>query len=155
MTITLYNSNSDRRTLTKDIVQVADIDNVNLLDDCNIISPVFLLSNVEWASANYLYCSDFKRYYYIDNVEYVPANLIRLRCSCDVLMSFKNDILKSSAIVQRGGNNINVLLSDSSVKSQANSVTVNKAFSNCGLLPRISSENYSFVLTVYGGENVV
>lgn len=155
MTINLYTTTDDRRVLSKTLTSISTVENVNLLDSCTIITPTFILSNVEWAAANYLYCADFGRYYFIDNIEYVNGNLIRLICSVDVLMTYKNDILSTRAIISRGGNNYNVLLSDNSIIQQANAVTVNKMFSGGELLPAISATNYSFLLTCYGGENIV
>lgn len=155
MTINLYTTSDDRRTLSKTITELAAVDNVNLLNDCNVISPVFILSNVEWANANYIYCENFKRYYFIDSVDYINGNLIRLHCSCDVLMSYKNDILNTQAIISRGGNNYNVLLSDNAILQQANSVTVNKKFTGGEILPSISATNNSFLLTCFGGDLVV
>lgn len=155
MTINLYTTTDDRRVLSKTLTELAAVDNVNLLDDCNVISPIFVLSSTDWANANYLYCENFKRYYFIDSVDYINGNLIRLHCSCDVLMSFKNDILATTAIINRGGNNFNVLLADNAILQQANSITVNKAFSGGELLPSISATNNSFVLTCYGGVNIV
>lgn len=155
MTINLYTTTDDRRKLSKELTSVVNVENVNLLDDCNIKTPVFILSNAEWANANYLFCQEFNRYYFIDSVEYIAGNMIKLNCSVDVLMSFKNDILETTAIISRGGNNYNVLIADNSIIAQANAVTVNKQFSGCELLPTITSENNSFVLTCFGGENIV
>ena len=44
---------------------------------------------------NYMYIDKFKRYYFIEDVEVFPNKIYKLALKCDVLMSFKDDILNS------------------------------------------------------------
>ena len=44
---------------------------------------------------NYMYIDKFKRYYFIEDVEVFPNKIYKLTLKCDVLMSFKDDILNS------------------------------------------------------------
>lgn len=65
---------------------------------------------------NYLYISKFNRYYFIDDIQSVANNRWLLICSCDVLMSFKNDIYNMTAIIDKAENDnaSNVYLNDGS-----------------------------------------
>lgn len=50
---------------------------------------------------NYMYIEEFNRYYYIDDIVSIRTNVWTIKASVDVLMSFKTDILKSSAIIDK------------------------------------------------------
>lgn len=53
---------------------------------------------------NYLYIDELKRYYYVDDIISVRNNVWELICSVDVLMSYKDDILKLSGFIDRNEN---------------------------------------------------
>ena len=73
-------------------------------DTLSIINPSILLkiSNdcEDMAKYNYCYIPKFNRYYWIDNMT-AENGLVRINCSCDVLMSFKTDIYASTQYVLR------------------------------------------------------
>lgn len=50
---------------------------------------------------NYMYISEFDRYYFIDEIVSVRNRLWTIKASVDVLMSFKNDILSSEVIIDK------------------------------------------------------
>lgn len=152
MEIVLYKTNSDKRVLNKSLTIVETVSNVNLLDNCSIINPTFVLSNADWRDANYIYCGDFNRYYFVNDVELRNGQLLYIRCTVDVLMSFKQDILNADCIINRASDNFNVLIDDSVQLKQANAITVNKLFSGGEFLSNgISASNRSFLLSVFGG----
>lgn len=104
MTINLYKVTEDRRALTKTVgtesTTVATLSAV-IKDDCSIIRPVLEVAyQNDIFSANYMYISEFGRYYYIDNFELGPQR-IWIEAHVDVLMSFKADILKLNCIIER------------------------------------------------------
>lgn len=150
MEIILYKNNSDKRTLNKSLSIVETVSNVNLLENCSIIKPTFTLNSIALKGSNYLFCEDFNRYYYIDDIEIRTGRLLFLRCSVDVLMSFKDDITSINAVIERAPSNNNVLLNDNVIPTQVDSRTVNKLLTMGEFLPTINATNYSFLLSCYG-----
>ncbi len=153
MTIKLYTNSSDNFTLQKKITQVAEFGNVLLLDNTNIINPAFRLVGLidDFAKINYCYVPEFNRYYYVVTVEILAGGIIELQCAIDVLMTYREQILNTTAVITRGGKNYNVLVNDGQKIAQANTAVVNKKFTGGELLSTITSENNSFLLTCYGG----
>ena len=89
-----YNTESSINTINKDINFVTDID-VKFKDEVNIYNPTIVLKYDELIDFNYMYIDKFKRYYFIETVEVFPNKIYHLTLKCDVLMSFKDDILNS------------------------------------------------------------
>lgn len=65
------------------------------------ISPSFEFEYNGYIEANYCYISVFNRYYYIDDMTAIRTNYWGIDCSCDTLMSFKNEILNIDAFISR------------------------------------------------------
>lgn len=152
MKLILYNNMSDNATLSKTISEIVVIDNVVLLDDTDILNPVFRLKIPNDITAfNYCHCDIFGRYYYVRNITVETGGIYRLECAVDVLMTYREQILNTSAIIMRGGTNYNVLVNDGQKIPQANTAVVNKKFVGGELLNSITSLNNSFLLTCYGG----
>ena len=53
---------------------------------------------------NYIYIQTLGKYYFLTNITHVNAKIIRLYLHCDVLMTYKTDILASNGLVTQGGN---------------------------------------------------
>ncbi len=152
MNIKLFLNSSDNATLVKNITEIVTVSNVVLLDETNILNPIFRLNiSTDITGFNYCYCDVFKRYYYITNITVLHGGIYQITCAVDVLMTYQTAILNLNAIVMRGGNNYNVLVNDGQKIPQANTAVVNKQFSSGELLPTITAENSSFLLTCYGG----
>lgn len=127
MKMQLGYNRSDDRTIQKNIEWCTTYDPVYFLDDTSVITPVIDvvvhwprsdaseddgIIGADFVNCNYCYIEDLHRYYFITDVtiEYGNVNvdsprrdlyrfLISLRC--DVLMSFKNDILNFNVVVDR------------------------------------------------------
>ena len=89
-----YNTNDSTNTINKLIDFVADID-VKFKEEVNIYNPSIILKYNDLINFNYIYIDKFKRYYFIEDVEVFPNKIYKLSLKCDVLMSFKDDILNS------------------------------------------------------------
>ena len=112
MNIVLYNNKSDSRVLNKSIEQIATID-VILKSAQNIMSPEIMLQTKTLPiEANYCYISDFGRYYYINAQRLDNGNVSKIELTVDVLMSFKDMILKSTVVAERTTNKYNRYLPD-------------------------------------------
>ena len=94
MIIKAYNTESSVNTINKDIDFIADID-VKFKDEVNIYNPNIVLKYDDLIDFNYIYIDKFKRYYFIEDIKVFPNKIYSLSLKCDVLMSFKDDILNS------------------------------------------------------------
>ena len=63
-------------------------------------------------SCNYCYIELFNRYYYVNEIFVERNNLIRIELSCDVLMSFRNEIMKQTLLIDRNEYDYNLFLDD-------------------------------------------
>ena len=143
--LTIYNNQGDPRQLTKDLTQIAALQNVQITEECSVVDPVFLLERSDsYITANYCYCEEFKRYYYINNIDILNGNIFRLSCHCDVLMSHQNAILSSSVIASRSASHPNGLIPDP-VCGDAG--TYKTTFRKSGIKPFGGS---SYLLTIAG-----
>lgn len=89
-----YNTNDSTNTINKTLNFVADID-VKFKEEVNIYSPSIMLKYDDLIDFNYIFIKKFNRYYFIENVEVFPNKIYNISLKCDVLMSFKDDILNS------------------------------------------------------------
>lgn len=96
---------------------------------------------------NYMYIGEFDRYYFIDDISSVRNRLWTITASTDVLMSFKNDILESSVILDKVENELvaNLYLDDGSFVMDSRKYNEIKEFPN-GL-----NETGEFILICAGG----
>lgn len=52
---------------------------------------------------NYVHIPSLNKYYFLQNLVHVNAKIIRMLLHCDVLMTYKTDILASYGLVIQGG----------------------------------------------------
>ena len=104
MDILLYNNTSERNALNKTLFNETTYTGV-LKDNCSVINPIFVLYETNPTGFNYAYIAEFSRYYYIVDIVSTSNNMWEISLTCDVLMSFKTDILNSDGIIDRTENN--------------------------------------------------
>lgn len=103
----------------------------------------------EWdLDYNYVYIPSFKRFYFIQNLTVVSANLIEYSLSVDVLASYKDDILGSSLYVLRSSSNYSRLIPDEAIVHNSKVNHVYNASSLNGLNP-----TGCYILTVINGDS--
>ena len=97
----------------------------------NIIIEVEKSNPVKY-DYNYMYISEFDRWYYIDDIVNVSANRWQILASVDVLMSFRTDILSTTAIIEKSENdqNANLYLDDGSFVMDTRKYNEIKEFSS-------------------------
>lgn len=79
-----------------------DIAKVVLKDNTNLMTPTFILkTNGLVYNSNYVYCDFTKRYYFINTVEALTGGRIAIHCKIDVLFTYREEIMASSAFVVR------------------------------------------------------
>ena len=99
MVITLYKNNSERNCVTKILTNPLSL-NGTLRQETSIKAPIItIVGDENIPFFNYAYIEDFARYYFITDVKTVRNGVWEISFLCDVLMSFKNDILNSYAII--------------------------------------------------------
>lgn len=89
----------------------------NLRDISDVINPsiTFECANDKILKSNYVYIPAFNRYYFINSITSMRTNLWRVNLHCDVLYSFRNDVLQIKAIIDRQENNFNRYLIDNNM----------------------------------------
>lgn len=93
MEVILYNTKSSNNTINKILSDKKLYSNVSLKDVTEITQPTLRFKSETQLNYNYCYIPDFKRYYFINRVIIFPNKIYQLELQCDVLESFKKDIL--------------------------------------------------------------
>lgn len=94
MEIRFYNCADTRNTINKTLTDYVSTF-VNLkYQDFTVINPTLLLKFSEYPKYNYVYIPAVNRYYFIEDIVIKSEKTFELKLKCDVLESFKEDILK-------------------------------------------------------------
>lgn len=148
--INLYQSSAEVNRVDKTdfLTGVGTLSGV-LREECSIIAPSITFKQTTVPVFNYVYIAAFGRYYYVTGITSVSKDIWRMSLSCDVLMTWKNDIRALTAIIARQENSFNPLLLDSELPAQANqNITVTEF--PAGGFNTAAAIAYPFVLTVVG-----
>ena len=97
MEMILYKTNDSDNVINKTLTAVYSF-NLNMKKDVDIVQPIIILNDkgmMEFTKCNYCYLQEFDRYYFIRAIDNVSNHLWSLSLECDVLESFKLDILTS------------------------------------------------------------
>lgn len=100
MEIKLYKTSSPRKKLVKDLT-----DGITLVGtlraQSSVMSPTFTIQDTAVVGYNYCYIPDFGRWYYINGIDALRANLYELSLGIDVLMTYAAQIRNNYAIVDK------------------------------------------------------
>ena len=158
MTIHLYNCTADRRKLDK-TANLTAITGENGLtcaptDKVNMLTPEFVIDyNSAYTNANYLYCYDFDRWYYINNPRFNTAGRYVLPCTIDRRMSAHTAISGLQATIIRAES----IGNPTKIPDSKLPINPNKKQITSIVLPETSNTlstdaTWSYLLTVIGGE---
>lgn len=78
--------------------------NISLKDTTNIHTPTIVLKvnpSDYMTTVNYCYIDDLERYYFINDIEVMSNNLVKLHMECDVIETYKEQILTSPCELER------------------------------------------------------
>lgn len=118
--IVMMNNQEELNKITKSPSTVMTLTGT-LRDETDIVDPVII---IEYAgtltNCNYMYISEFSRYYFITKIESVRTNLWRVYAHCDVLKTYAEAILGTPAVVARSETRYNLMLNDSFFKVYSN-----------------------------------
>lgn len=150
MQINLFNCNAERNRVDKTnymynrfvmdgtLKNTTSVINVSVeVEKTNPVTPGY----------NYMYIQEFNRYYYITDIINLSSNRWRIDATCDVLMSFKDDILRTSAIIDKAENSLasNLYLNDGSFIMDSRKYNEIKEF------PTGFNDNGEYILICAGG----
>lgn len=102
MTITLGNYQGEKNKINKEFAEGWS-ESGTLREGSDILNPSVLIeaSPDTICGFNYAYIPEFKRWYYIQNVSAFRNGLTVISLAVDVLMTYKESIMNSSAIITR------------------------------------------------------
>ena len=144
MNIYLYTMTDEKNKLNKTLGTGAEFEGT-LREETSVINPSLIIeSNSNISSYNYMYISDFNRYYFIKDITSVRNNLWRVSAHVDVLMSFKSAIDSCPIILD--ANQANILETymngdawKTSVKSKTDIISFSSGFNSTGEFVLITS----------------
>lgn len=131
MILKLCNTVDAENVLGKNIVVLATI-NINLKNSVDINNPniILVVDGFNPDDINYCELDIVNKKYFVRSIERVNNRMISLNCECDVLETYKVDILNSNSRYKRNiktGDYLNAMMDFSTLK------TVTKNVSSKGL----------------------
>ena len=131
ITIDLYNVSDDNEKIDKTLGTAKEFTNCSIKEQTDVTNITLRIQTPDNLSGyNYAYVSEYGRYYYIDRIEATPTGYWVLSCRCDVLMSFKSQILDLQGTVTRSESLYNGYLTDPTYKAYAYRNIVTRSFPN-------------------------
>lgn len=127
---------------------VVDGDNILVMSDGVRVVDVIALA--DFLQANYAHIPIFKRYYYITDIVSVRNNLWEIQMSVDVLMSYKDDILKQECIVARNEFDYDLQIDDRNVTTiYGSQLYIEEYETNCftNFQSEELSDNLNYIVT--------
>ena len=100
MQVKFYYNQSDYRVVNK-ILQEGETFEGVLREECSIMAPSILFEKKEVLRYNYCYIPEFQRYYSVVQSKNYCDGLWLIYLEVDVLMSFRGDIYKLKAVVDK------------------------------------------------------
>lgn len=100
MMMKLYTTKTPNNTIGKVLENETNY-NIKFKSQVERTKPVVVLMSETMIDFNYAYIPDFNRYYFVEKIEVTPNKIYNISLRCDVLESFKNDILESSGFVNQ------------------------------------------------------
>lgn len=99
MILNLYTVNDGDNVINKNKENKIPI-NINLKRDVDISSPVIVLLDgvgVNYSDFNYAEIEELGRFYFVNSVTRLNSKMIQMELSCDVLETYKSELLNSRA----------------------------------------------------------
>lgn len=100
MLMKLYTTKTPNNTIGKVLENETEY-NIKFKSQADRTKPVVVLMSETMIDFNYAYIPDFNRYYFVESIEVTPNKIYNISLRCDVLESFKNDILESNGFVNQ------------------------------------------------------
>ena len=153
MTITLKQNQSADNRINKVFSSTTKNYDVYLLEETNVINPVFVLvaalKDVE--KFNYIDAPEFARKYFIRDIVSIDGERVAVHAAVDVLTSFASDIYSAQVLTGRSSKNINALIPDTKLKNSVRGIPQIKTFTGGEWLPTLTASENGIVVTTFGG----
>ena len=100
----LYNYKGQPNTIKKKLTPLSKI-NFALHPEVNVHNPTLKIQMPpNMYGFNYVYLEELGKYYFVDNIRYIGGQTYLLTLSLDVLQTYKDVILQSTAIIVESDN---------------------------------------------------
>lgn len=99
MNLNLFKTNDSDNVINKTLTNKLNI-TINIKRDVDIISPRLIIRDTQAININaFNYCQieELNRFYFIRSINNMGGNLWEVICECDVLETYKADIMASNA----------------------------------------------------------
>lgn len=146
MEIKLFKTLSPRKKLVKELTDGITLTGT-LRGQSSVMSPSLQIQDIAVIGYNYCYIPDFGRYYYINDINALRANLFELSLGIDVLMSYASEIRGNYAIVDKV-ENFGVAFNYINDGSWINTNRTDQSIIN---FPNGFNDNGEFILITAGG----
>lgn len=145
MEVQFYYNQSDARQINKRLIE-GEVFTGQARDETNFMSPDILFDTPNVIQYNYAYIPEFERYYKVTDKNAFREGLFEVMFEVDVLMSFRQDIFRMSAVVDKQAmvSNGDEYIDDGSL------VADNNMFSQVLNFPNGFNDNPEFVLITAG-----
>jgi hypothetical protein len=128
MTIQLYRNISTAERVNKSITAVGSALTGTIKEESSIIDPVITIAAQNLPDANYLYITEFKRYYYINNIVCDYDGMFQIEAHVDVLMSNAATIRHQRAVVAKQQYRYNLYLNDPDYRTYSDPWIITREF---------------------------
>jgi len=144
MNIIIQKNLSEKNRVTKNIQNITELQGT-LRNETDIINPVIQFQGdvTQVINANYLTIVEFGREYFITDIKSVNAQLYEISAHCDVLASFRSEILANSGIIKKNETLYNTYINDGFYTVEQGMQTFIKPFSG-------ALDDDNFILVVAG-----
>ena len=112
LTVDLITNSSPVEKIGKTLTAGASFSCV-LKEDTSVLRPVIeVVSSSNLSGYNYMYISEFGRYYFVDDIVSLNDGRWEISAHVDVLETYKTSILANSAVIRRQASLYNLYLDD-------------------------------------------
>lgn len=151
ITVNFLQTSADTRKINKSYTTLYSGVNCDIFDSCDMYAPTLKVSTEYVVSANYIYISNFARYYYIINKNYDKAGYCIIDCKCDVLKSFASDILNSTQFIVRSADYANTNVKNSLVPDTKRTIKPMTLTNQIQVTGKNIQQKSMYILTVLSG----
>lgn len=128
ITISLMRNYSDTNVLDKNIETLSTVSGT-LKNKTSVLNPVIQIQGSLPTGCNYMYISDFGRYYFVDDISSVTNTIFEISAHVDVLTTYASQIRSCRGIIARQQNNWNLYVDDGAFKTYQNEIILVQTFS--------------------------
>lgn len=153
ISVNFLTTTDDNRKVSKNYTVNKSNVSCDIYDSCDLYNPTLIVKSNSVISSNYLYIPNFNRYYFIVNKNLDKAGIIIINCECDVLMSFKNDILNSTQMIIRNADKENIHIKNSTIVDNNRPVAPMKFTDTIQVTGVDLTHSDYYILTTLGGNN--